>query len=183
MRIAIDIDGVVADFGHTIMKYLAVTNPGMTIEDVDDYTFQKFGMSQKKLHTILRNFQFTREYLTMPAIEGAVEGVNALYDEQNQIFFVTARNQYLTVCFDTARWLQKKGFKYNGVFCDTPDKLPLCRDLGTNLLIDDMPATIEQFEKVKRPTIVYDQPWNQKVKESKLVRRCTDWKQIVKLCS
>ncbi len=179
MKIACDIDNVVADFGKTIDKYAKYYNPEFDMRDVKDYDFRGVfpdGVFRK----IVQNFQHSGEYRNMSTISGAVEANHRLYEKGHQVYFLTTRNYYPSIWMDTLFWLDKKGFKFEEMFHNLNlGKLPLIQTLGLEVLVDDDPKEIEEVSDKNIPCVIFDQPWNQEVNENLYVKRLSQWEWIV----
>ena len=76
MKIGVDIDGVVADFIGTILKYLG---PHIKREHIVEYNLSSVGLSNEKLINILKSWKDSGEYRTMRLIKDSVKSINQLY--------------------------------------------------------------------------------------------------------
>ena len=179
MKIGIDLDGVVVDMLEMMMPYLRKYKPNAKREDVTDYKLRNFGTKQSRtaqieLAKMLSNFEFNGGYLNAKPIDGAVEGVNNLYDK-NEIHFISSRNQYEKILNHSFRWLNSHGFKYHSLTCFQEDKYPTIKMHGVELMIEDNPFALRELTKKGVECIVFDQPYNQEVNE---IKRCKDWKEV-----
>jgi len=178
--LGIDIDGVVADFGNTILRYMKQINPKAELNDIIEYGFDNMGINAKELHTILKNFEHTKEYLSMRVIPHAVEVTRKLF-KNNEIYFISARDQYKGVVDDTFTWLRNNHFQSDGLICGQRDKYPIVKKLGIDLVIEDNPDQIIELSKKGIECICFDQPWNQNLKivsNRDRVLRIKDWREF-----
>lgn len=179
MKIGCDIDGVVADIGKAVLPYLKKLKPGTGLGDLTEYSFEKFGMTEDMTKAMFANFRETGEYKTMEMIRGARWGTyETIYEQGNDLYFITARDYYKELEEETWDWLLEKELSFDGVVSGVKDKYPVARDMDVDILIDDSPEIIESVSKRGLNTIVFDQPWNQEVKENKRIKRCLSWFQV-----
>ena len=75
-------------------------------------------------------------FLELEVIEGALEYINKLYDEGNEIYFITYRSGKDKRVYEMTRdWLSNKGFKYNKLFMDGSNKGMICKNNQVDLFI------------------------------------------------
>ena len=179
MRIGCDIDGVVADAVPVILKYISEKNPQITKkEDLTSYEVFYETFRPEEMGNLFRNFEQTGEFKMMEPIEGAVEGIRYLNSLGYSIDFITARDYYDSIHQETLNWLKNNGFEFDGeLFCQR-DKLKIIRERGIELMIDDSPFNIGNLSKHGINCICVDQPWNTWTPETKLIKRCRNWKEI-----
>lgn len=74
----------------------------------------------------------------------------------------------------TLRWLEEIGLRYGSLYC-VDDKVPLCRDLGVELLIDDSPDNLERAIAQGIGVATIEHPWNVEFCETEDVISAPDW--------
>ena len=179
MIIGCDIDGVVADMGKAFLPYLQKAKPGTQLKDVTEYSFEKFGLDGKRTVEMFKSFKKTGDYKKMDVIRGARWGTyETIYSQGNPLYFITARNFYPELESETWDWLLEKELSFDGVIYGIRDKYLAAKELSVDVLIDDHPDIIEDVSNRGMNTIVFDQPWNQRVKENKRIKRCKSWFQV-----
>lgn len=182
MRIGVDIDGVVANIHASLIPYLKKYKPDVKIQDILQYHLSKnnFGISEKACRELFESWEKTLEFLKMNPMQGAQKGIRNLNEQGHEIYFLTARDFYKRICLDTAVWLNNHGFQYKKLICEVKDKTAIAKALGLELMIDDNPYEIEKFAVNNLSSIVYSHPWNRHVHENHMVKRCNNWREIVR---
>ena len=177
-RIGIDIDGVVADFGKSLVDKFG-KEKGFVYQDIKKYDLTNLGLSENEIKTFLEGRE---TYVNMKTIKGAREGVNKL-SLDNQIIFISFRSFYPEIAEDTYNWLVKDKFKFDNLICFQKEKIKVIRKEGIELMIEDNPSEIDIISE-EIPCIIYNQPWNQNIKQNwlltKNIYRSDTWKDIVK---
>ena len=154
MRIAIDVDGVLADQVKSILVRLnAKYGRQWKHEDVIkwDQEFEDTDI-EKEINKALLEKNYILEIETIP---GAVEAVATLA-QQHWIMIASARPTE-TQEF-TMRWLTKHFDSYFKDFINTVDTGKA--DLDADILIDDNIDHISAFSSNKGVGILFSQPWN-----------------------
>lgn len=161
----VDLDGVCADYTHALAdwlirqgrlpagRYPVATTYEMT--EADGWPF-KDGADYLASHKAAETDHL---YATMPVIEGAPEGLQALDRAGVYIRIVTHRlfvsGQHRLVVTDTARWLDDHRIPYMSL-CFSGLKDTMHADLH----LDDSPANIQALRAAGERTCVFDQPYN-----------------------
>lgn len=172
-KIGIDIDGVVADFMCSFLKYLP---KGTKVSDIVDYNFDKFNLSHKQIFNILEGWEKTGDYTRIKPIDGAVRGVNEIYN-YHKVNFITARNQYDSLEKETESWLIDNGFMFDSLVMSR-NKLKTIQNGGVSLMIEDNPFELMRLANSGVECICYDRPYNCDIEHS-LIKRVENWKEIV----
>jgi 5'(3')-deoxyribonucleotidase len=178
LKIAIDIDGVLADQVGAALKVIE-KEYGMKYlkSDVNraHWTF-KGGELWSEIGRLLANPEYT---LNLPIIEGSQRGIEQLID--HDIFVVTARRpnaenatkQWLRTHFPCLR-------EYYRASTGTKHTIP------SDVLIDDLDMNIVEFVKsdAKRRGILFVHPWSLNGLDienySDQVYYCPEWKSVVR---
>lgn len=120
-----------------------------------------------------------------PPITGAQDVLRRL-SRQHEIWAVTGRHEKLAVSTRTSidRYFSGifAGIKFTG-FLDggTITKGMVCREIGADVLIDDLPAHIESVLDeggLQKAVIFGDYPWNQAEIVDPRAVHCVDWKAV-----
>ena len=180
-KIAIDIDDTICNTNELIVieadKYDKEVLGGTGIKNKEAYAFTEmmgWGPEGKgiffsdRLEYIMENTELKKN---------AKEVINKLYDEGNEIIFLTFRKpKYLKDPYKlTYDWLEKNGIKYNKLFVNTGSKADECLSLNVDLFIDDMPHNCEDVSNVGVPVVLFDNMYNQD--ENRFVRM-NNWDDI-----
>lgn len=175
MRIGVDIDSVVCESMPVILDEVErVTGRHLVKEDIREYDQMVDGIS---IGTIIRDLYKQRPSVLhdMEPVEGAVEGV-ATIASQHEIVFITSRhNATIPV---TEAWIRHHFGKYP-IFHTGPSEDKT--NHGIELLIDDSPDFAEHFASKGRDVLLFDQPWNQHVKDTHYITRVKSWSDILRL--
>ena len=178
MKIAVDIDGVLADQVGTVLKVIEKEYGVKYLKsDVDraHWTFAG-GELWSEIGRLLANPEYT---LSLPLIEGSQKGIEQLID--HDIFVVTARRPNAENA--TKQWL-KTHFpcltKYYRASTGTKHTIP------SDVLIDDLDMNIVEFVRSdpNRRGILFVHPWSINDMDienySDQVHYCPEWKSVVK---
>jgi 5'(3')-deoxyribonucleotidase len=177
LKIAVDIDGVLADQVTPVLKRLnARFNLSLTNKDIMEWD-QKIGNTNIKVE--IENALLEKEHvLSLSVIQGAIEGMKYLYDNYYETI-ATSRPKETEEY--TKKWVSSH-FKYH-VFCNTRGRSKDC--VQSDVLIDDHIPNIVDFVKENGFGLLFSQPWNQKrsmidgiMREGRIFY-CEDWKDVV----
>jgi len=142
MRIGIDIDDTISKTNEKLIEvaieYDKKKVKGKGFKDPDAYSFMEmFYWNVIDVDTFLKTFRSGNYFLELDPVEGAVEYINKLYEEGNEIYFVTRRQNTFKMKSMTKKWLKKNGFKYNKVFYHIKEKGRFGAELGLDYFIDN----------------------------------------------
>jgi len=181
MRIAVDVDGVLADHVKAVLERLSEeysdfdrTRASMTHWDED---LPSIDTSLKtEIERAESDSDFVRE---MKPIEGAIEGTNLLADHGHELVIVTARpEENLSATHD---WLDALGIPHNREESkSTNGQLKTIADAA--VLIDDFPGHVEDFAESGKYGIIFKQPWNKdqlsELQQSPRIFAAESWDEI-----
>ena len=141
MRIGIDIDDTLTDTTPILRKYIKKYNASeeKNIDKITRGTYNvndKIDFYKKYGHTIGNKILFK---------SNAVEVVNKLYDEGNEIIIITARtNDFFDDAYNfTYDYLTRNGLKFDKLLVAQIYKLNACINENIDIMIDDAPDTID----------------------------------------
>lgn len=184
MRIAIDIDGPVADFGTEFVRYCDMRfNRQNSLLQIDKWHFQDctdFKLSKEEFDIAFR--EFNKHFLgDIPIVNGAREGICALHEAGYDIVFITARDK--NVRDTTAYWLLKNAICAGSLlFVENKEKAIVAKALSCKWAIEDKPSTCVDYLANGINTIVWDMPYNSDITthmSKPLKVRTNSWKVIV----
>lgn len=185
MRIGIDIDDTVAKTNDKLIaeaiKYDMEKVKGRGFKNKNAYSFMEmFYWSVLDVDGFLKEVRKGNFFLDVEPIEDSVEMVNKLFDEGNQIVFITKRKNTFNTKMKTKKWLKKCGFKFNKVILGAEKKGEICDNIGIDLFVDNDLRNIYDAIDYGIDSILMGDPYN---KNDDDVRRMTSWKEVYKYAS
>lgn len=175
MIIGIDIDNVITDTTNGVLKYINDRLPlNMKPEDITEYWMEK-SMPEQYRWIISEAFDNKRMWKNVKMIEGAAEAIGILYNQGDEIYFVTS----------TSPENFKKKIKF------LKRNLPIPEDyidshcisiknkqlLNLSILIDDCLDNLVGERSYY--SICFDYPWNRNIVSMPNFVRAKDWNEIL----
>ena len=187
MRIACDVDGVLADLHiEWLRRYNADSGDDLKPEEITAWNIQHFVVPEYRT----KIFDYLRAddlYDTVPTIAGSVEGVRELRGLGHRVFFATSCVMGMTD--PKWRWLQRYGyFTEETAQHRSQVDLVMVSDktlLDAHLLIDDRDQHVAEWVERDRRAIIFDAPYNQDFEDdipanrAPWYKRCYGWEEIV----
>ena len=180
MRIGIDLDDTVADTNDKLieraLKFDKECVRGRGFKNKDAYTFMEmFYWTVMDVDNFLKSIRKSDFYITINPIPKAAEYVSKLYEEGNEIYFITRRKDCFKGRHLTKKWLKKYGFKYHKLLLGSVKKGEICAENNINYFIDNeennvIEATSKGVDSILKGTI-----YN---KNEKALNRIEDWEDI-----
>lgn len=178
MKIAVDIDGVLADQIGAVLKVIEKEYGLRYLKS--DVNRAHWTFSGREIWSEISRLLADPEYtLSVPLIEGSQRGIEQLAD--HNVFVVTARRpntedatkQWLSTHFPclTEYYHARTGMKHN---------------IPSDVLIDDLDMNIVEFVKSDpdRCGILFEHPWSINGTDianySKQVHYCPEWKSVIR---
>lgn len=181
LKIGIDIDDTICDTNELIVieadKYDKEVLGGTGIKDPLAYDFQKmmgWGPDGKGKFFSDR-FEYIMTNTSLKPM--AKEIINKLYDEGNEIIFISCRkDKYLKDPYKlTYDFLMKNGIKFNKLYVNAGEKTDESAENNLDLFIDDMPHNCEDVESTGAKVLLYDSIYN---KDENRFKRVSNWNEI-----
>jgi len=174
MRIAIDIDGVLADqVPGLLQRVWQQYGVRWSSEDINEYNIPV----TKGVHIGMIAVDALRndpDYaLSMPLIPGALEAMQCLVTK-HYVIIVTDRPPKSDV--ESVLWLDKMQVPYHE-YINTHDVGKWSLDVDA--LVDDYHRNIQWFERTGRLAILFTRPWNRDF--FNLGVRAHNWEEVVKI--
>ena len=188
MRVAVDLDDVTVDFfagvihsmniefGASIEKELCVSwddNP-VKLFDWKSYGYKSWWDWMSRRDWLWATFQ---------AVPGAIGGINRLRQDGHYVEALTSKPEWAEP--QVWRWLGRWRPPFNQVTLVDLNRTKDTKAMysTSDILIDDKPQNIEEWvaSETDRVGIIFDQPWNQKVRTQPDVFRARDWREVVAL--
>lgn len=179
MRIGIDIDDTITLTNEKLVeeaiKYdKTIGNRGFKNEE--SYYFKdKFYWNQeeiKKFFEIIRN---NKIFFQLKERENSKEIINKLYEEGNEIYFITKRDSKGVASGSTKNWLKEHNYKYHKLFLDAEEKGTICYDNNIDIFIDNDINHINEVSKYNIKTILIETEFT---KEEKNYNKKSNWDEI-----
>lgn len=163
MKVAIDVDGVLADHVPAVLSLIRRENPDFSMTKADIQTWDEAlpSISSDMKKEVMEAESDPEFIKSMPPVEGAIEATNQLASEGHEIIIVTSRPESLLPA--THEWLKaheiphrrEESLSTNGVSKSIAD---------AEVLIDDFPGNLHEFRN-GRFGILFEQPWNSDYKD------------------
>ena len=165
MKIALDVDGVLADVIMSWLNYSNSIRPEIAKHQITSWEFwNEFEIDRYDFYTELSSCW--KNWMTIPTTEKNLSSITKSLTDIGQVDIVTARERS-TDSF-VKSWLDHHNIEYDN-YVSVIDG-PMKADLDYDVFIDDSPLNAEQFLKNNKKVILYSQPWNQHVPENKIHR-------------
>jgi NTP pyrophosphatase (non-canonical NTP hydrolase) len=168
-----DLDGCIADLSAW-QSSLADAAKGIEGDD----------KSIAVLEALKNDFYRGGGFRDVPAIKGAVEGIQAIRAAGYKLVIVTARPywQYKRVYGDTLHWLRKHGIEYDLILFNKDKAEAIYEYLlpaWPRWFIEDRSKHALELAAIGVNVLLLNYIRNQDIKEQHKIRRVTDWKEIV----
>jgi 5'(3')-deoxyribonucleotidase len=165
MKIALDVDGVLADVIISWLNYSNFVRPKISKHQITNWEFWKeFKIDPFDFYAELSTCW--KNWMSIPTTEGNLSSVTKSLSEIAQIDIVTARERS-TDSF-VKSWLNYHDISYDN-YISVIDG-PMKADLDYDVFIDDSPLNAEKFLKNNKKMILYSQPWNQYLYDDEIYR-------------
>ncbi len=167
MRIAVDVDGVLADIMPVWIqvynrKYGATISP----EQVSTWDFyDTIGIIRAEFFKI-----FSEAWSKWPHIKATEENLPeklTMYRNLGQVDIVTGRSK--ETLSSVKSWLKLKGIPYDRFVAVSPRSSKAA--LKYDLYVDDAPKLAIAAAEMRKYVLLYDQPWNRGVNDNEYVTR------------
>ncbi len=180
MKIGIDIDDTISKTNERLiedaLKYDRDFVRGRGFKDPEAYSFMEmFYWSVLDVDNFLKKFRKSNAFYELEPKEEAPLYISKLYEEGNEIYFITRRQNSFKVKSMTKKWLKKNGFKYTKLFMHIKDKGDLCSELGIDVFIDNDEKNVYEAMENKVDSLLMATKYNATVEDCK---RVNNWKEI-----
>jgi hypothetical protein len=165
MKIALDVDGVLADVIISWLNYSNSVRPKIAKHQITNWEFWKeFEIDPFDFYAELS--LCWKNWMSIPVTEEKLSSVTKSLSGIGQVDIVTARERS-TDSF-VKSWLNHHDIFYDN-YVSVIDG-PMKADLDYDVFIDDSPLNAEKFLKNNKKMILYSQPWNQHIHENEIHR-------------
>jgi uncharacterized HAD superfamily protein len=172
LKIGVDLDNTLAD---TIPIWTKLLKEKYGIElnhsEITEYDLvYHVPMTDEEVQNTFR--EVWSDHPAVPPNPGDPRGVLEAISKDHDLFIVTAT---VAKKEEVDQWLDRNGIKHKGlVMVRSSEKL----NSGVDVIIDDNPKVIDLFARAGKMVILYDRPWNKKVRREKNVVRVKDWSEV-----
>ncbi|MFQ5969264.1 MAG: hypothetical protein ACE5J2_02050 [Nitrososphaerales archaeon] len=166
MKIALDVDGVLADIILVwVDDYNRTHKKSVNKNDIVHWDFWKdLGLNKYSFYQELS--KCWSRWKEVPAMEQGIANAVETLRSVGKVDIVTAReeatSEYVT------QWLEHNDIKYDD-YVTVPDGRDKA-DLGYDIFIDDSPHNVIRIAAKGKNALLYDQPWNKSISDSKIIR-------------
>ncbi len=165
MKIALDVDGVLANVIESWLNYSNTIRPKISKNDITDWNFwKKFQINRHDFYMELS--LCWKNWDSIPPTEENLSLVTKKLSELGQVDIVTARERS-TDSF-VKSWLNHHDISYDN-YVSVIDG-PMKAQLNYDIFIDDSPLNVQKFLKHNKKVILYSQPWNQHLSDKQIHR-------------
>ncbi|VVC05430.1 5' nucleotidase, deoxy (Pyrimidine), cytosolic type C protein (NT5C) [uncultured archaeon] len=155
MRIALDVDGVLADVIHAWLSYNNGKRSTMSKSDISEWDFwKKYDINKFDFYAELS--MCWKSWKTIPPTESDISYASKELSKVGTVDIVTARED--STHEDVKSWLKMHNVIYKNYVGvkEGSEKAKLDYDV----FIDDSPINAQHMLATGKPVIIYNQPWN-----------------------
>ena len=165
MKIALDVDGVLADVIVSWLNYSNSIRSSISKNQVTDWEFWKnFDINPFDFYSELSSCW--KNWQSIPTTQKNLSNITKNLSTLGQVDIVTARERS-TDSF-VKNWLSYHAISYDN-YVSVIDG-PMKADLDYDVFIDDSPLNTIKFLENNKKVILYSQPWNQHISNHNLCR-------------
>ena len=165
MKIALDVDGVLADVIQSWLNYNNSIRQEISKQEISEWDFwKKFKINRYDFYTELSSCW--ENWMSVPPTETNLSLTTKNLSKIGQVDIVTARERS-TDSF-VKNWLNHYDISYDN-YVSVIDG-PMKADLDYDVFIDDSPLNALKIIQQKKKIILYSQPWNQHILEDQIHR-------------
>ena len=165
MKIALDVDGVLADVIVSWLNYSNSIRPPISKNQITDWEFwKKFNIDPFDFYSELSSCW--TNWKSIPVTEKNLSLTTKNLSNFAQVDIVTAR-EISTNSF-VKNWLKHHDISYDN-YVSVIDG-PMKADLDYDIFIDDSPLNAIKFLENNKKVILYSQPWNEHISNNQLFR-------------
>lgn len=167
MKLAIDLDGVLADASEIwIPIFQKRFNIQILKNQINSWNFwEQFGLQYNDFEEVFD--EAWADWQNVKETENNISEKIIQLRNFGQVDLVTARNKK-TMGF-VNKWLEYKKIQLDNVIVVDANKSKAILDY--NIFLDDSPIQVKQIAHSKKIALVYNQPWNREIKENNNIIR------------
>lgn len=173
MKIALDVDGVLADVIVSWLEHNNKIRTEILKQEITDWDFwKKFNINQYDFYAELS--RCWENWHDIPPTEPRLSDLTRKISKIGQVDIVTARERS-TDSF-VKDWLEHHGISFENYVSVASG--PMKAGLDYDIFIDDSPLNAVKILQSKKRIFLYDQPWNQGIAD-KRVHRISSLSQVL----
>lgn len=182
MKIGIDIDGVLINseqqfrfaaeiFDATVLKRNSL------IDEKEPRVQQRYNWSEEEMNEYFKTlYENAKKSSLMP---GAIETVNKLQEQGNELIIITARGNYdIRLKNEAEEKLSKAGLKFSKYYWKVEDKVEVCKKENIDYMIDDYYKICEQTSKNGIKTLYLRENNMKEIEENENLKQVNSWGEI-----
>lgn len=178
MRLGIDIDDTICKTNEVLikeaLKYDKKFLLGKGFKDKTKYKFvEKFYWNANDVRNFFNSFDKKGFFKSLDAYPDALKYINKLYDEGNEIYFITHRS--VSAKEETKEWLEMQGFKYHKLILGIHDKGIICKQEKVDFFVDDTERNVKDALKFGVDALMFESVC---MVEDKNIRVVHSWGEI-----
>jgi len=180
MRIGLDFDGTIIDTTAAKMRF---AREAFGVELTALETWGAIGRERIGEERFVEMVRAAHEELTLttPPMPGAAEAIRRLARD-HQLFVVTARNDVEVRWAE--RWIATHAPAISAVVhTSRAPKLDACRELGVELMLDDIPGVLHEIAEAGVGAALIEAEYNRDTPRHARVRAVPHWRDFVALCA
>jgi len=176
LKIALDVDGVLADVIESWLIYNNKIRSNISKYEITNWDFwKKFKINRYDFYEELTSCW--KNWISIPPTENNLSVVTQNLSNLGQVDIVTARE--LSTDSFVKNWLKLHDITYQN-YVSVIDG-PMKADLDYDVFIDDSPLNAIKFLQRKKNVFLYSQPWNQHISDQNIQRITTLSEAVEKL--
>lgn len=191
-RVAIDCDGVLADFDRAFLNEANRLYPGIVPTDYVHRQWDYSDIMTKEQEQAVFDAAMATEnwWFRLYALPGISHLARWFVERKNEdVWIVTSRftTTGLTTTMQTRMWLEACGLRpqHNSLNiitgCQPTGKVKIYKAMDIGWSLDDKSETVEQCDKLEgHKAYLLDQPWNQKAQVKRRVKSVEEFLKDVK---
>lgn len=185
MKIAFDLDGVLANSYEAFMAYMNQHGqPDWRTEDMKSLDFsESFGVTNNYIDDMFIAF-FNNDVYQVDPIKGSIEATDQLRRNGHHLSIITHRDT--ATHHKTMDWVRKhygNTFDSINIMGNEKNKGEVCTVLDLEMLIDDKPENVQDATNHNITGVLFNQPYNQKAKLPRVEGYKNLQRYITKLCA
>ncbi len=186
MKIGIDLDEVIADFMNALLSfYYKKTGKLYKKEDFPEWNlWPLLGKTKEEAVKFVDEFHESHSLEEVKPMGNAIESIKRLIKNNHEIFIITSRpkrfkqkaEEWLLYYIKSKIKVINAGDFHKG---QAVSKAEICKELDIPILLEDAPDTALECTNSGIFVILFDKPWNKKIKH-KNIRRVFNWTEAIK---
>ena len=190
MKIAMDLDEVIADFMSALLDFYYVKKGKRhSVSEFKKYKWWPvWGMEKEESIKLVDEFHDTHKLDEIKLVDGALEVISNLMKNGNEIYIITARPSRFKKKVES--WI-KHHIKTNKIKVihagdfhkgQSATKAEICNEIGVKIILEDSGETALQCVEKGISVILFDKPWNKNY-HHKRIKRVYNWGEVMEIIS